>query len=109
MSTPIVCYDHKGRKFNTLIDMCRFWNISPSTYKYRRQCGKSVEEALTAKAYHEYNGKPVTDHEGNVFPTVRKMMQHWGIEEPELYYARKSHGWTLEERLTGIRKRRKAS
>lgn len=103
----IVCYDHKGRKFKNINEMCKHWRVSPSTYKYRIKCGKSLEYALTAERYRDYKGKTATDHKGNRFNTVREMMEYWGIDTPDLYYARKRHGWTLEERLTGERDRRR--
>ena len=103
------CVDHKGHKFRTVLAMCKYWKVEPTTFQYRIKCGKSLEFALTAPSYSNYTVPKkgiVKDHEGNEFYSVKEMLEHWGIEYSSLYYNRKRNGWTLEECLTGIRKRK---
>ena len=38
--------DHKGNKFNTLKEMCAYWNIGVTTYQHRRNRGWSMEKSL---------------------------------------------------------------
>ena len=97
-------YDHKGHKFKTVTDMCKYWNIKPDTYKYRIRIGKTVEEALTLPMHSFFNSKPVQDHQGNWFNSVIKMTEAWGVSSPQLYHDRRQKGWTLEEALVGKRK-----
>ena len=35
MSKPKECVDHKGNKFKSIAEMCRFWHISDKTYRDR--------------------------------------------------------------------------
>lgn len=39
--------DHKGNKFNSIKEMCKFWNIEYHIFVRRISCGKTIEEALT--------------------------------------------------------------
>lgn len=39
--------DHTGRKFNSVKEMCSFYNLSYKTFKWRRFKGKTLEQALT--------------------------------------------------------------
>ena len=53
--------DHTGRYFNTVEDMCNYWNIKKNTFRMRVARGYSIEKALTAKVVTknkkiEFNG-----------------------------------------------------
>lgn len=39
--------DHKGNKFDSIKEMCKFWNIEYHTFVRRIGYGKTIEEALT--------------------------------------------------------------
>lgn len=44
--------------------------------------------------------RQVSDHEGNVFPNVRIMCEHWNIPYHNFYSRAKTHGWSLKDALT---------
>lgn len=41
-----MCQDHYGNVFYSMEDMCRYWRISPATYRNRIMAGWSVAAAL---------------------------------------------------------------
>ena len=97
MSAAKPCIDHLGNKFNSVIEMCKHWNISSKNYNHRIRMGWSVESALTTPV----NGTklPKIDHLGNVFDTIDSMCKYWGIEYSTLK-RRIESGWSLEDALT---------
>lgn len=40
-------FDHQGKEFATITEMCNFYNISRSAFNHRIARGSSLEEALT--------------------------------------------------------------
>lgn len=97
MAAAKLCTDHLGNTFESVSDMCKYWNISSKNYNHRIRMGWSVENALTTPV----NGTklPKIDHLGNTFDTVDSMCKHWGIEYATLKRRIKS-GWSLEDALT---------
>ena len=39
--------DHLGNKFNSIKDMCKYWNVNVKTYTTRYKKGWSLKESLT--------------------------------------------------------------
>lgn len=91
--------DHLGNEFNYLSEMCKYWNTSTSTFKYRIRLGLSLEEALTSKKV--INGKihKCIDHLGNEFETIKDMCDNWGISVVT-YHNRMNKGLSIEDTLT---------
>ena len=64
LTTPVkpnggqYCYDHEGTRFKSESLMCKHWGINRKTYRYRRNNGLSVEEALTSKPTPGQKYKP---------------------------------------------------
>lgn len=54
-------FDHTGREFATLKEMCNFWGIRPGTYLERIRSGWPQEKALTTKTRHCYRTVNVLD------------------------------------------------
>lgn len=100
--TDKTCYDHTGRKFNNIKEMCKRWRVEPSTFAYRIKQGWSIKDALTVLSYGKIKRKAVKDHKGNCFNSTKEMIEYWGVSTPFLFYLRKKKGCSLEECLTGI-------
>lgn len=75
----IACKDHKGKKFSTVSDMCRYWKVSVSLYNHRIRRGFTTEQALTGVGIRHV---PCVckDHEGNEFGSVTEMCSFWGVK-----------------------------
>ena len=41
------CIDHLGNEFISIVEMCKYWHITPDLYKGRLRDGWSLEETLT--------------------------------------------------------------
>lgn len=104
-SKRIQIEDHLGNKFSSLKAMCEFYNINPRTYRFRRESGKSIEEALTTPLQntHIRKNKPTIDHEGNQFKSYSAMLKYWGIGDSTYKYRRTKLGWDMEKALTAPR------
>ena len=44
-SCPVM--DHECRHFRSEREMCRYWDVTPETYRYRRKRGLDKKTALT--------------------------------------------------------------
>lgn len=93
----VSCVDHKGNTYNSLEEMCDFYGISTATYKNRLKDGLTVEEALT-KAKYSGTKKPIQDHLGNEYDSLKALCSAYGIKECT-FIRRKNLGWSLEEIL----------
>ena len=49
MNTKKPCSDHLGNKFDSITDMCKYWNISISTFTSRVNSGWSLKNALETR------------------------------------------------------------
>ena len=85
-------YDHKGNKFKSEREMCKFWNVNYSTYLGRKQRNWTLEECL--------EGRWIYDHKGNKFKFISEMCKFWNIDY-NTYISRKRLNWLLEECLEG--------
>lgn len=43
------CVDHLGNKFNSQTEMCKYWNVSVTTFIERQKRGCSMQECLVSK------------------------------------------------------------
>ena len=97
--------DHVGRVFKSVSEMCKFYDISQSTYRRRIESGQSKEEALTIPCSHkDYDcGTPVeeslrTDHKGNIYRTRTEMFDKYQVRW-DVYKRCTDKGMTLNEIL----------
>lgn len=74
---PHEAYDHTGRKFQSLTDMCREYGVSKTTYRGRMALGWSIEKALTTPEGR--NKKAVTSADGVATPSLRAMQGFYGL------------------------------
>ena len=75
--------DHLGNRFPSMKSMCEKYNIAQGTYISRIKLGWSQEEALTKKVT-THRSVPVYDHIGNMYPSLKAMCQHYGINKTTL-------------------------
>ena len=91
-----VIRDKYGRVFTSLVDMCRFYNVSVDTYKERRQAGFSQEMCLLKCQVYTTT---IQDHTGREYASLKDMCIAWGISIGE-YNKRFDSGVSLKEILT---------
>ena len=104
MYVPRDVSDHLGNKFDSVSSMIEYWGISRNAYLGRRAKGLPLEEILTKPVKSLKRLKEYKDFEGNVFSTKAEMAEHWGVNYSTLRN-RLRLGWSLEEALTGNKKR----
>lgn len=91
---------HLGDSFDSIRDMCRFWNTTEHVYHQRVVAGMSVKDALTLplkKGGNRYN-RVYTDFKSNSFTTMKSMCDFHGVNISTLHRHMKD-GKTLEEAL----------
>ena len=92
------CMDHVGNKFNTIIEMCSYWGISPTTYYNGIKRGLKLEQILTIKAKHS-KCIDCYDHKNNKFNSINEMCRYWGVPI-SAYRHRIASGMSLKDALT---------
>jgi hypothetical protein len=70
MSNKII--DHKGNKFKSEKEMCKYWDVKYSVYRNRKHYGWTLEECLKGRTV-------VYDHLGNKFNREINMCKYWGV------------------------------
>lgn len=93
------CTDHKGRKYDSISDMARAYDLPATIVIGRFYRGWDLKTALTAPIGYRRPKTVHTDHEGNVFNTQREMCKAWGVSE-SLYRMRRIHGLSQKQALT---------
>lgn len=94
MSTKSI-QDHNGNIFNSIKEMCEYYQIPYRLYNDRKKNGWSLEKILTTPTHHN----KCIDHKGNEFDSLQKMCDYYHISY-SIYYDRKNKGWDLEKILT---------
>ena len=85
----VECRDHLGNVFNSVAEMCRFYNVPDKIYLQRVNILHwSVEDALSKPVYR---GITCCDHLGNQFESYRAMCRHYHIAR-QLYESRIADG-----------------
>lgn len=87
--------DHRGNEYSSIEEMCKKYNINPSTYKFRRSSGMNVKEALTTKVRCNI----CIDHLGNTFQSERKMCEFYNVNIAT-YRTRINRGLSVKDALT---------
>lgn len=77
--------------------MCEYYNITYAMYYNKIHKGYTLEEILVTNSKRR-QVKPVIDHLGNQFTSIKKMCEHYNINY-KTYMSRILRGWTLEEAL----------
>lgn len=90
-------YDHLGNPFDTIKEMCKYYKILPSTFRYRIDKGWELEKALTIQSRVQTKSG-LMDHLGNVYKSERDMCEHFGIDSGT-YRTRIKSGWSMKQAL----------
>lgn len=91
--------DHLGHEYDSIIDMCRAYNIDYNIYRDRTKDGWSIEKALTTPIRKINNGVKTTDHLGNEYNSISDMCKAYNIDRCT-YNNRTRSGWSKEKALT---------
>ena len=90
------CTDHLGNKFDSVVSMCKAYNIDFDVYKNRVRLGWRLEDILITPV----NKRDIAlDHRGIYYNSVEDMCKAYGITL-EKFKKRMKSGWSLEEALT---------
>ena len=104
---PVEYRDFKGRVFSSAKSMAKEYKVSSTTLLRMLDDGKSTEEVthfLSQRVAQTRRGVTCSDHLGNSFPTKLEMLTYWGMSK-STFDGRLRRGWSLEEALTGKRKK----
>lgn len=91
-------YDHLGNKFDSMLAMCRRYNINYKVVDKRLRDGWELEKALTTPTIKAH--KKSYDHLGNEFASITDMCNHYKTVTPTAFNERIAKGWTVEQALT---------
>lgn len=81
----------RKRQFNTVEELCKFYNVTQEYLQEQLASGKILEDALPAR----YGKYIVVD--GNEFPSVRAAVKHYGLNYATISNRLQSPYWTIEE------------
>ena len=106
---PVEYRDFKGRVFSSAKSMAKEYKVSSTTLLRMLDGGKSTGEVthfLSQRVVHRRRGVTCSDHLGNTFSSKSEMLEHWGITK-STFDSRIRRSWSLEEALTGKRRKSK--
>lgn len=93
--------DGLGNTFKNIGDMCKFHQVSTTTYRLKTRAGLSPREIFSNISRKELRTKftvPCKDHLGNEYPTTMAMCEAWNIDY-DLYLARLRNGFSVQKAL----------
>ena len=89
--------DHLGQEFNSIIEMCEYYNIPRRTFKARIEHGWSLEKALITPIGQKPT-KKIKDYIGKEFDSIKALCEYYNISTT-VYHYRLKHNWTLKDTL----------
>ena len=98
--------DFKGNTFPTATSMAKEYGVSLVTLLKLLDKGKTSEEATYLLSQRNSKRGNYEDHLGVKFSSRAKMFEAYGVNSAT-FYRRMENGWSLEEALTGKRKKDK--
>lgn len=101
--------DGLGNTFKNIGDMCKFHQVSTTTYRLKTRAGLSPREIFSNVSRKVLRTKftvPCKDHLGNEYPTTRAMCEAWNIDY-DLYLARLRNGFSVQKALEKLTPRDK--
>lgn len=101
--------DGLGNTFKNIGDMCKFHQVSTTTYRLKTRAGLSPREIFSNVSRKGLRTKftvPCKDHLGNEYPTTRAMCEAWNIDY-DLYLARLRNGFSVQKALEKLTPRDK--
>lgn len=96
-----ICFDHNGKQFESVKEMCEYHGVNEVTYVSRLKRGCSLEECLSKKLLYKGSNrcKRCSDHEGKQFKSIQAMCDYHGVRRGT-YQRRLKAGYSLEECLS---------
>lgn len=101
--------DGLGNTFKNIGDMCKFHQVSTTTYRLKTRAGLSPREIFSNVSRKGLRTKftvPCKDHLGNEYHTTRAMCEAWNIDY-DLYLARLRNGFSVQKALEKLTPRDK--
>lgn len=101
--------DGLGNMFKNIGDMCKFHQVSTTTYRLKTRAGLSPREIFSNVSRKGLRTKftvPCKDHLGNEYPTTMAMCEAWNIDY-DLYLARLRNGFSVQKALEKLTPRDK--
>lgn len=95
--------DHKGNHFDSIKEMCHYYDLTTQQFRNRFYiCKWSLEKCLETpvrkcKSHSYYN--EYVDYLGVKYKTLAEMLAKYNIST-SLYSYRISHGWSVKDALT---------
>ena len=96
--------DFKGNIFPTATSMAKEYGVSLVTLRKLLNKGNTPEEATYLLSQRTSKRGEYVDHLGVKFSSKAKMLETYGVNYAT-FYKRMENGWSLEEALTGKRKK----
>lgn len=97
------CKDFKGNEFNSIKDMCDYYNVSIGLYYSRVASGWGLKDILTIPSKKpknsKFKSKKCKDFKGNEFNSIKDMCNYYGISY-DLYRNRIWRGWSQQDALS---------
>lgn len=89
--------DHLGQRFDSLDEMCDYWDVERTLFNNRMRMGWTLEAALTTPK--RIPQTPKVDHLGKSYRSFAELCNAW--DKPRmLVYSRLRCGWSVERCLT---------
>ena len=95
------CVDHTGFGFNSVKDMCLYYEVDVNNYKPRRKTGWTVGRALVKELNNTSKNKHkvvVKDHLNREYDSVKDLCEAYGIPY-EIFYSRAKNKWDKKDIL----------
>ena len=89
-------YDHKGKEYPSIDDMCLAYNHMITTIYSRLSNGWTLKSALETGLLKDKAGIKCKDCKGNVFNSYAELCRHWNTSAHKLRYMIEK-GYTTEE------------
>ena len=93
------CKDHLGKRYSSLSEMCKAYDIKVDTFQRRINVYEWTIEAALTTPVKANGGQYCYDHQGRRFKSEALMCRHWGTNR-KTYRYRIQQGLTVEEALT---------
>jgi len=94
--------DHKGIEYDSIAKMLDVYGISYNVFYQRCYVRKwPLKDCLTKSNKNKFaNNGVYTDHEGNMFHSLKEMSEYWNISHKVVEDRLNKLGWDVKRSLT---------
>ena len=107
LTTPIKKLSDKicvnGREFSSIVEAAQYFQLKPSTVRYRLAKGWKIEEAFGIENNIRRPKVNEIEFDGNTYPNISELARAYGVR-PGLVRERLKYGWSLKESLVKPKK-----